>query len=356
MLIFFVIGIQKYHDSAFYKSTLPNFINMTHQETVKDINNKLSELTRQFEKLSSSDEIHLIDIDILLEMMRELYLKTSLLKEPVKTDEIIAVPALPISTEQHDQSDSDFDFNSTSTPKFPEPELSHEAEPEAEWPEEVAAEDNTPILSQESHYEEPSQSEIESPEIETAHPHQEITQSRPEPIYPQPEIVKQESQIVQPKAEYTPRESEIIHPPAPEPMEPTPQAPPSYYSPKPPVHQPDLFGSGSLSDKYKTEAPSINDKITTGKPDHTLADKMNLVPISDIKSAIGINEKFQFINELFDGSSQQYNEAIALLNSCTGSDSAHALFHDFQLRHNWDSENKVLLKFREYMERRHLNS
>ena len=376
-----------YHDSAFYKSTLQNFINMTHQNTLKEINNKLSELTHRFEKLSSSDEIHLIDVDILLDMMRELYVKTSLLKEPVKTEEIIAEPAsthfaTPIPMVQPEIA-SDF------APHTPEAVVSHEAAPEADWSEEAVPTERTPIFPQVSHYEEQYQPEAETPEIEIPQPQQEIVQRQPEVVFPQPETVKQDWEMIQPKSEYLHREPEVIQPSAPEPVErytpptpsyqppkaefphrepeviqpPTPEPvappvapPPSYQPPKPVVHQSDLFGNGSLSDKYKTEAPSINDKITTGKPDHTLADKINLVPISDIKSAIGINEKFQFINELFDGSSQLYNDTIALLNNCTGAETAHALLHDFQTRHKWDSENKAFLKFREYIERRYLHS
>lgn len=346
-----------YHDSAFYKSTLQNFINMTHQNTLKEINNKLSELTHRFEKISSSNEIHLIDVDILLEMMRELYLKTNLLKEPVKTDEITIapepirlVPPIPMI-----ETEIEPDFVPHSIPNIPESVSTHELFMKVEPLEEADPKEDSPYFSQSNHYEDLPKS-LETREIETAHPLREITQSQPEVLFPQPEIVNQEAEIVQPRAEYPPEEPEVVQPPIPEPFYPPVAPPPSYYPPKPAVHQSDLFGSGSLSDKYKTEAPSLNDKITTRKPDHTLADKMNLVPISDIKSAIGINEKFQFINELFDGSPQVYNEAIALLNNCTGSDSAHAVFRDFQARYNWDSENAVFLKFREYLERRYLNS
>ena len=146
-----------YHDSAFYKSTLQNFINMTHQNTLKEINNKLSELNHRFEKLSSSDEIHLIDVDILLDMMRELYVKTSLLKEPVKTEEIIAEPAsthfaTPIPMVQPEIA-SDF------APHTPEAVVSHEAAPEADWSEEAVPTERTPIFPQVSHYEEEHQPE-----------------------------------------------------------------------------------------------------------------------------------------------------------------------------------------------------
>ncbi len=116
----------------------------------------------------------------------------------------------------------------------------------------------------------------------------------------------------------------------------------------------DLFGFTSAADKPKHSIPSLNEKITAGKSELTLSDKINLKPIADLKATIGINEKFQFINELFDGSSEQYNEAVARLNTCGGSYAAAALMAGLEARYGWDRENSVYLKFNEYITRRYL--
>ncbi|NTW25266.1 MAG: hypothetical protein HGA37_11230, partial [Lentimicrobium sp.] len=126
-------------------------------------------------------------------------------------------------------------------------------------------------------------------------------------------------------------------------------------SPGEPVPQPlDLFGTISLADKLKSDTPSLNDRITSGKNDRSLADRMQLKPISDLRAAIGLNEKFQFINELFEGSSERYTEAMHLLNSCTGSSQAEELFADLKSRYKWDDNNPVFKKLHEFLVRRYL--
>lgn len=117
----------------------------------------------------------------------------------------------------------------------------------------------------------------------------------------------------------------------------------------------DLFGTPTIADKLKSDTPSINDKITSGKSDHSLADHMQLKPISDMKSAISLNEKFQFINELFEGSSDRYSEAINLLNSCGGTEDAGQLFADLKSRYNWDDQHSVYKKLHEFVIRRYLS-
>jgi hypothetical protein len=124
-------------------------------------------------------------------------------------------------------------------------------------------------------------------------------------------------------------------------------------TPAPPV---DLFGTPTVADMLKSESPSLNDRITTGKHDLSLADRMHLKPISDIKAAIGINEKFQFINELFEGSADRYNEAINLLNVCSGNSEAIRLFEDLKMRYGWDDQGPVFLRLHEFVERRYISA
>ena len=78
----------------------------------------------------------------------------------------------------------------------------------------------------------------------------------------------------------------------------------------------DLFSSSetSVADKFKEDSKSINEKIISDKEDHSIAARMQKGRISDLKFAIGLNEKFLFINELFDGNMKDYANAIDLLN------------------------------------------
>lgn len=126
-------------------------------------------------------------------------------------------------------------------------------------------------------------------------------------------------------------------------------------TPEQPLQGPlDLFGTITIADKLKSEAPSLRDKITSGKHDQTLADRMQLKPISDLKSAIGLNDKFQFINELFEGSADRYSEAVNMLNHCSSGSEAGQLFADLKSRYNWDGKNPVFIKLQDFVNRRYL--
>ena len=58
---------------------------------------------------------------------------------------------------------------------------------------------------------------------------------------------------------------------------------------------------------------SVNEKLKQSKID--LGDLLTEVPIRDLKKAIGINDRFLFINELFRGDEAAYERSIKTINS-----------------------------------------
>ncbi len=116
----------------------------------------------------------------------------------------------------------------------------------------------------------------------------------------------------------------------------------------------DLFGGQTIGDKLKSETPSLNDKITQGKSDQSLAHKMQLKPISDLKTAIGINEKFQFVNDLFEGRIELYNDAINRLNSCSSGVMAENYLRDLKSEHNWNEKAEAFDKLKSFITRRYI--
>ena len=75
--------------------------------------------------------------------------------------------------------------------------------------------------------------------------------------------------------------------------------------------------------------------------------------ISDIKAAIGINDRFQFANDLFQGNMQEYEIGIQQLNSSENIDSAMIYFHSLQQLYSWDLENDTVKRLLELVERRY---
>jgi len=108
----------------------------------------------------------------------------------------------------------------------------------------------------------------------------------------------------------------------------------------------------TVAEKFKG-APSLFDKFSAAKHDSSVAEKHSKNPVSDLKKSIGINEKFAFINDLFDGDLNSYNEAIDHLNN--SSDQYHALAFlqsDLSSKYNWNGESDAFLKLRNLVERR----
>lgn len=86
----------------------------------------------------------------------------------------------------------------------------------------------------------------------------------------------------------------------------------------------------------------------------TLADKLGQSRIDDLTVAIGLNQKFQFINELFDGDADTYRKAVQTLNQCDSQEEALQLVkNEWMNPYNWDEEDKVTLTFLNLVERRY---
>ncbi len=105
----------------------------------------------------------------------------------------------------------------------------------------------------------------------------------------------------------------------------------------------DLFSdipSETLSDKIAPlEEPSVADRIQKSQ-------------ISDLRQAIGINEKFQFINELFNGDLGKYNSAIDELNSFSGLDGAKTYLFELHVENQWADDSPALVKLSELLDRK----
>ncbi len=118
----------------------------------------------------------------------------------------------------------------------------------------------------------------------------------------------------------------------------------------------DLFstsGQPTIADKYKdSKTSSINEKIGNTKTDETIASKMQKKPISDLKAAIGINEKFLFINELFKGNMEDYNEAVSKINMSQNYEEAVRHLDSFKKTYTWNDNSNSLKIFRELIQRR----
>jgi hypothetical protein len=103
------------------------------------------------------------------------------------------------------------------------------------------------------------------------------------------------------------------------------------------------------------KAASLYDKIA--KPvDKTLAGQATRQPVSNIKAAIGINEKFAYLKELFKNNVNDYNEALEKLNNFESYAEAEDYFQELKAKYDWDSESKSFQGLADLLNRRYLHN
>ena len=102
-----------------------------------------------------------------------------------------------------------------------------------------------------------------------------------------------------------------------------------------------------LGDSF-VKGKSINDIVNEH---NNLEFKLSNRPVSNIQAAIGINDKFQYIRELFDGSSEKYADTVVSLDSMSNiSEAVSYLQQNFKWK-----KNETSLKFINLVKRRFAN-
>lgn len=129
----------------------------------------------------------------------------------------------------------------------------------------------------------------------------------------------------------------------------------SQKKPKQKKPSPDLFSTeNTIADKFRDEKKSLNEKLSDSASDKSIASKLQKNPVKDLKAAIGINEKFMFINELFEGSLQKYNENINSLNSMNGKTEALKLMELLKNEYSWKVDGDAYTALTDLVLRRYM--
>lgn len=104
-----------------------------------------------------------------------------------------------------------------------------------------------------------------------------------------------------------------------------------------------------------TEAPKVENVVLEEKKKEPSVEptKTTNLNLNDIKSAIGINDKFQIANELFEGNMQEYEVAIQQFNSSENIESAIVYFNSLKQLYNWDLEHDTVKRLLNLVERRY---
>lgn len=123
-----------------------------------------------------------------------------------------------------------------------------------------------------------------------------------------------------------------------------------------------LSGSGvspnqiSLIDsieEIKQMEKSLNEKLKKEGP--SLADQLHKKPISNLRSSLTINQKFQFISHLFDNDAEAFESTFSRLDACHSFIEADEYIqNNLKSHYDWEMKSPVVQDLIDMVERRFL--
>jgi hypothetical protein len=272
---------------------------MEKEKLIHEINRTLETLKMYADRLEkNAGKVHRMDIELMIEKTREIY------------DRLIQLDTLIIPFE-------------TEIPKTVVVETEKQEEKIEPEPEVVVkpATEEIPEPETKETYEKPVITEKE-PEEQQKIQHMEEEPAEPVEIPEEKEVVshkevREEPEITDAQQDYTETEED----------------------------------SKSTIDLFSSAEPTISD-VYSEQETVTVADKFNQETVNELREAIGINEKFLFINELFNGDMSKYNKAIDELDEMATYKGAETYLLELKVQHQWEEDSQALMKLTELVKRK----
>jgi hypothetical protein len=164
------------------------------------------------------------------------------------------------------------------------------------------------------------------------------------------EILKVDEKEIEEELEQIKRNAEAVNSMV------TDARPPFVYNPMEDVptlaHQAPLpkntFSNNEIALEY---AESLNDRLKEIRTE--LSDKLTDAPIKDLKKAIGINDRFLFINELFRGDEAMYERSIKTIqNFSILAEAEYWIRRELKVKIGWIDGDPIVKQFDQLVRRR----
>lgn len=98
---------------------------------------------------------------------------------------------------------------------------------------------------------------------------------------------------------------------------------------------------------------SADQPIWMAEMEANIRDSRSVFPLESLIGAFTLNEKLQFINELFEGSSDDFSTNIKQLDQLASMDAARNMLAELAQTFNWDTESEIVEDFIYKICRRH---
>lgn len=97
---------------------------------------------------------------------------------------------------------------------------------------------------------------------------------------------------------------------------------------------------------------SVNEKLAVEKKT-SVAEKLQQSKIDDLRTVIGINQKFLFMNDLFEGEKSHYDNVIDKINSLQSKNEViNFIDNEIVSKYNWDEGDESVQAFRALIDRK----
>jgi hypothetical protein len=114
-------------------------------------------------------------------------------------------------------------------------------------------------------------------------------------------------------------------------------------------HQPN---NPEINDLIGNNSTSINDKLKPGSVPE-LGSVLKASPVKELRKAIGVNDRFVFINELFRGDEPMYERSIKTINNFRILPEAqYWMERELKIKLGWDDSRDIVQHFYQLVRRR----
>jgi len=117
------------------------------------------------------------------------------------------------------------------------------------------------------------------------------------------------------------------------------------------VHDYDKPVAKEINETVKNGSDSLNDRLSESKTE--ISEVLKDVPIKDLKKAIGVNDRFLFINELFRGDEAMYERSIKTINGFSiWPEAEYWIRRELKTKLGWTDSQQVVKQFDQLIKRR----
>jgi len=111
--------------------------------------------------------------------------------------------------------------------------------------------------------------------------------------------------------------------------------------------------SHSVNHAHEADVIPLHEKISFHQDEMSIAGVMQHRKITSMKQAIGVNEKFLFIRELFNNETEAYQRCIDKIDTATSlAEATSILDSEYASKYSWDKEGNAYFHFTSLIERR----